>query len=69
MACTSAAISSRSSRVVAKKRPLGMAPRQWPARPTRCMAVATARVLFSWMTRSTAPMSMPSSSDAVATRH
>ena len=27
----------RSSRVVAKKRPLGMAPRQWPARPTRCM--------------------------------
>ena len=29
--------SIRSSRVVAKKRPLGMAPRQWPARPTRCM--------------------------------
>ena len=30
----------RSSRVVAKKRPLGMAPRQWPARPMRCMATA-----------------------------
>ena len=35
---TSAACSSRSSRVVANRRPLGMAPRQWPARPTRCMA-------------------------------
>ncbi len=41
----SAACSIRSSRVVAKKRPLGMAPRQWPARPTRCMATATARVV------------------------
>ena len=67
MACTSAACSNRSSRVVAKKRPFGVAPRQWPARPTRCMAAATARVEFSWMTKSTAPMSMPSSSDAVAT--
>jgi hypothetical protein len=30
-----------------------MAPRQWPARPTRCMATATARVLAIWQTRST----------------
>ena len=42
----SAASSSRSSRVVAKKRPLGMAPRQWPARPTRCSAGAMARGEF-----------------------
>ena len=65
---TSAACSMRSSRVVAKKRPLGMAPRQWPARPTRCMATATARVVAIWQTRSTSPMSMPSSSEAVAMR-
>ena len=36
IARTSAAHSIRSSRVVAKKRPLGSAPTQWPARPTRC---------------------------------
>ncbi len=54
--------------MVAKRRPLGMAPRQWPARPTRCMATATARVVAIWQTRSTLPMSMPSSSEAVAMR-
>ena len=54
--------------MVAKKRPLGMAPRQWPARPTRCMATATARVVAIWQTRSMVPMSMPSSSEAVAMR-
>ena len=36
IARTSAAHSSSSSRVVAKMRPLGIAPRQWPARPMRC---------------------------------
>ena len=39
----------------------------WPERPTRCSSVA---MLFGdaiWQTRSTSPMSMPSSSDAVAT--
>ena len=65
---TKAACSNKSSRVVAKRRPLGMAPRQWPARPTRCMATATARVLAIWQTRSMSPMSIPSSSEAVATR-
>ena len=54
--------------MVAKKRPFGMAPRQWPARPTRCMATATARVVLIWQTRSMSPMSMPSSSEAVAIR-
>ena len=43
IARTKAAHSSRSSRVVAKKRPLGIAPRQWPERPTRCNATAIAR--------------------------
>ena len=33
MARTRAAHSSRSSRVPAKKRPLGIAPRQWPGAP------------------------------------
>ena len=36
IARTSAAHSISSSRVVAKMRALGMAPRQWPARPARC---------------------------------
>ena len=44
-----------------------MAPRQWPARPIRCTAVERERGEPSWQTRSTAPMSMPSSSEAVAT--
>src|SRR6267378_4483612 len=39
MARTSAEHSRRSSRVVAKRRPLGTAPRQWPARPMRCKAI------------------------------
>ena len=64
----SAACSSRSSRVVAKKRPFGIAPRQCPARPTRCIATATARVVLIWHTRSTSPISIPSSSEAVAIR-
>ena len=48
MARTSAAHSSKSSRVVAKKRPLGTAPRQWPERPTRCSATAIARGELIW---------------------
>src|SRR5205814_1556878 len=39
-----------------------------PARPTRCKRVAMERDAPIWMTRSTSPMSMPSSSEAVATR-
>ena len=40
-----------------------------PARPTRCRPRATDFGLSTCTTRSTAPMSMPSSSDEVATRH
>ena len=42
-------------------------PTRWPARPTRCSPRATLPGDSTWQTRSTAPMSMPSSSDAVAT--
>ena len=44
-----------------------MAPRQWPARPTRCKATAIARGEPILQTRSMAPTSIPSSSEAVAT--
>ena len=37
---SSAAHSTSSSRVVGKKRPFGMAPSQWPERPTRWSATA-----------------------------
>ena len=40
----------------------------WLARPMRCMPEATEGGVSIWITRSTAPMSMPSSSDEVATR-
>ena len=39
----------------------------WPDRPTRCRSVAMRCGEPIWQTRSTWPMSMPSSSDAVAT--
>ena len=44
----------------------GLADR-WPARPMRCRPRLTAPGDSTWMTRSTAPMSMPSSRLAVAT--
>ncbi len=47
--------------------PFGSAPIQWPERPMRCSATAIARGEPSCTTRSTDPMSIPSSSDAVAT--
>ena len=64
---TSAAHSTSSSRVSGKSRPLGVAPRAWPERPTRWSAVAMERGEPSWQVRSTVPTSMPSSSEAVAT--
>ena len=67
MARTRAAHSTSSSRVVANRRPLGSAPTQCPARPMRCKATAIERGEPIWQTRSTVPMSMPSSSEAVAT--
>ncbi len=44
-----------------------MPPTEWPARPTRCRNALIERVDPIWQTRSTSPMSMPSSSEAVAT--
>ena len=55
MARTSAAHSTSSSRVVANSRPLGTAPRQWPARPIRCSATAIDRGDPTWHTRSIVP--------------
>ncbi len=66
---TTTADSSRSARYFGKIRPRETASSSWPARPTRCSPRATDFGLSTWMTRSTAPMSMPSSSDEVATRH
>ena len=61
--------SSRSARNFGKIRPLETSPTLWPARPTRWIPRATDFGDSTWITRSTAPMSMPSSSDEVATRH
>ena len=60
--------SSRSARNLGKIRPFETSPRVWPARPTRCRPRVTDFGDSTWMTRSTAPMSMPSSSEEVATR-
>ena len=46
---------------------LGRAPSAWPERPMRCSAVAIERGEPTRHARSTAPTSMPSSSEAVAT--
>ena len=63
----SAAHSTSSSRESGNSRPLGVPSTAWPERPTRCRKLAIERGEPSWQTRSTSPMSMPSSSDAVAT--
>ena len=49
-------------------RPFEVEPSSWPARPTRCRPRATDFGLSTWTTRSTAPMSIPSSRLDVATR-
>ena len=67
IAWQSAAISVRSRAVFGIKMPLLVCPTLWPARPTRCRPRATLPGDSTWQTRSTAPMSMPISSDAVAT--
>ena len=60
--------SSRSARNFGKIRPRETSPTPWPARPIRCRPAVTDFGDSTWITRSTAPMSMPSSSDEVATR-
>ena len=51
-----------------KIRPRETSPTPWPARPMRWRPAVTDLGDSTWITRSTAPMSMPSSSDEVATR-
>src|SRR5215216_4163553 len=65
---TTTADSSRSARNFGKTRPRETDARSWPARPTRCSPRATDFGDSTWITRSTAPMSIPSSSEEVATR-
>ena len=65
---TTTAVSSRSPRYLGKITPLLGSPTWWPARPMRWRPRATDVGLSTWMTRSTAPMSMPSSRQLVATR-
>ena len=61
------AASSRSPRCFGKIDPRDGSPTWCPARPMRCNPRLTAPGDSTWMTKSTAPMSMPSSSDEVAT--
>ena len=55
--------SSRSARNFGKIRPRLTSPTEWPARPIRCSPRATDFGDSTWITRSTAPMSIPSSSE------
>ena len=61
--------SSRSPRNLGKMRPRLTSSTPCPARPMRCRPRATDFGDSICSTRSTAPMSMPSSSELVATRH
>ncbi len=61
--------STRSARNFGNRRPFETCESVWPARPTRCRPRATDFGDSICTTRSTAPMSMPSSSELVATRH
>ena len=61
------AAETRSPRNFGNSTPLLGAPTWCPARPMRCNPEATLGGDSTWITRSTAPMSIPSSSDEVAT--
>ena len=67
-ASSSAAHSTSSSRDSGNSLPLEVPPTECPARPTRCKNALIERVEPIWQTRSTSPISMPSSSEAVATK-
>ena len=64
---TETAAGARSPRCWGKNTPLDVSPTWWPARPTRCSALATLGGEEICSTWSTAPMSMPSSRLLVAT--
>ena len=68
IARVTAAQATRSPRNLGTITPRLAAPMVWPARPMRCMPLATEGGASIWTTRSIAPMSMPSSSEDVATR-
>ncbi len=59
--------SMRSRRVRGYTSPVDVPPTWWLARPMRCSALATEGGAATWITRSTSPMSMPSSRLEVAT--
>ena len=67
MRSATTAHSTRSPRNFGKITPRDTAPTWCPARPTRCRPAATEGGDSTCTTRSTAPMSMPSSSEDVAT--
>ena len=69
MRSTTTADWTRSPRNFGMTTPRLTAPTWWPARPTRCSPEATDGGDSIWMTRSIAPMSMPSSRLLVATTH
>ncbi len=64
---TTTAASSRSPRYLGKSLPREGSPTWWPARPMRWIPRPTEPGDSTCTTRSTAPMSMPSSSELVAT--
>src|SRR5204862_206567 len=61
------ALARRSPRYFGMITPVDGSSMRWPARPIRCMPLATDGGDSTWITRSIAPMSMPSSSELVAT--
>ncbi len=61
------AVCTRSARCLGNSTPCEISPTWCPARPTRWSPLATDGGDSTWTTRSTAPMSMPSSKDEVAT--
>ncbi len=67
MRSTATAVCTRSPRCLGSSTPRDTSPTWWPARPTRCRAEATDGGDSICTTRSTAPMSMPSSRLEVAT--
>jgi hypothetical protein len=67
-AASRAAHSTSSSRVRGNTTPSGTPRREWLERPTRWRKVPIERGEPTWHTSSTGPTSMPSSSEAVATR-
>ena len=66
---TTTADASRSAGCSGNTMPRLTAPTRCPARPMRCSAAAVDGGASTWMTRSTSPMSMPSSRVPVATTH